>query len=92
MKKLYLVILVVIYLNILTAKSLPTCPSGCQCMGAQQCKWSDEIIQILSDLTPNDLLWKHYSSKFVKQICDRKKQHVCCCGSKQESPDKCKCH
>ena len=64
------------------------CPSGFECTDAFQCKWSHEILEILSTLPLDNLLWNFHSTRFVKQICNKKLKQVCCCGHMMVSPDR----
>ena len=66
------------------------CPPGCECKSATKCQWSTNAINLLSGLQASNPLWKFHSSRIVKQICDKKNRHVCCCGPDEVSPDKCK--
>ena len=78
--------------NITDIKDADTvqCPTGCECKSATKCHWSTNAINILSDLQASNPLWKFHSSRFFKQICDKKNRQVCCCGPDQVSPEKCK--
>ena len=84
--------LILIRIQILLIKDADTvqCPTGCECKSATKCHWSTNAINLLSGLQASNPLWKFHSSRFVKQICDKKNRHVCCCGPDQVSPDKCK--
>ena len=84
--------LLLIRIQIFLIKDADTvqCPTGCECKSATKCHWSTNAINLLSGLQASNPLWKFHSSRFVKQICDKKNRHVCCCGPDQVSPDKCK--
>ena len=66
------------------------CPVGCDCKSATKCQWSTDAINLMSVMPRSNPSWKIHSARFLKQICDGKNRHVCCCGPDQVSPDKCK--
>ena len=83
-------LLIRIQILLITDADTVQCPTGCECKSATECHWSTNAINLLSGMQASDPLMKFHSSRFVKQICDKKNRHVCCCGPDQVSPDKCK--
>ena len=60
-----------------------SCPSGCECIGFEQCKWSGQTVRIIAGLPPQTPAWFWYAFLFQNDICDRGNRKVCCCGVKQ---------
>ena len=70
------------YLHILLLGDT-SCPSGCDCIGFEQCKWSGQTVRIIAGLPPQTPAWFWYAFLFQNDICDRGNRKVCCCGVKQ---------